>query len=271
MTKPAIVMYTGLALALAFGVTRYKFPGGMLLAITVASSLCAFLGIKSDSAPQISPAMFAAIGALNLRVVFSPRFWTPIVVFVVIDFLGGIGKFIGLTANTNIQDSEGNVPHLARALYVDGAGTTLGSLLGTSSLIAFIESAVGIKAGGRTGLTAVVCGVLMAASIAFAPVMHWVPSQAIAGVLLFVGYLLLPGVGDGGVRLTGNRFDTAVSVIMGVVSFVTFGLDKALAVGFWAYFVQSLIRPDAGSVQRFWLGAIAILLTCTIAWQAFVS
>jgi AGZA family xanthine/uracil permease-like MFS transporter len=173
LTGPALVLYAGLILSLLFGITRLKFPGGMLLAIIVAALLCAALGIKSDAAPQISPKMLLSVGHLNLGVMVDPRLWSPIIVFFVIDFLGGIGKFIGLTANTNIQDSDGNVPHLSRALYVDGAGTVLGSLLGTSSLIAFIESAVGIKAGGRTGLTAVVCGVLMAASMAFAPLMHW--------------------------------------------------------------------------------------------------
>ena len=269
--RPAIVLYTGLCLALLFGVTRFKFPGGMLLAIVAAAVVCATLRITSDSAPRISAKMFQAVGQMNLKVVADPRFWSPILVFVVIDFLGGIGKFIGLTANTNIQDSDGNVPNLKRALYVDGAGTVIGSLLGTSSLIAFIESAVGIEAGGRTGLTAVVCGLLMTASIGIAPLMHWIPSVAISGVLLFVGYLLLPGAGKGGIQLTGVRFDIVVSVIMGLVSFVTFGLDKALAVGFWAYFIRSITQPGTRPLQRIWLGAIALLLSGTIAWQAFVA
>jgi hypothetical protein len=62
-----------------------------------------------------------------------------------------------------------------------------------------------------------------------------------------------------------------VSIIMGLVSFMTFGLDKALAVGFWAYFIQSLTKSNARPAQRIWLGTIAILLTGTIAWQAFVA
>jgi AGZA family xanthine/uracil permease-like MFS transporter len=271
IARPALVLYAGLLLSFAFGATRLKFPGGMLVAIIASALVCAALGMVSTAAPAVSVKMLSAVGKLNLSIALDPRFWSPILVLFVIDFLGGIGKFIGLTANTNIQDAGGNVPHLSRALYVDGAGTVLGSLLGTSSLIAFIESAVGIKAGGRTGLTAVVCGLLMAASIALAPVMQWIPAQAIAGVLLFVGYLLLPGVGGGRVSASSGPFDIGVAVVMGGVAFFTLGLDKALALGFWAYFAKSFTDPSARPRDRFWLGLIAAVLTGTIVWQLFTA
>ena len=270
-SKPAMVLYAGVAFSFVFGVTRLRFPGGLLLCILLCAGLCAVLGISSSAAPSLSSRMTQAAGRLQLSVLFDPRFWSPILVFFVIDFLGGIGKFIGLTANTNIRNAQGEVPNLSRALYVDGFGTVLGSWLGTSSLIAFIESAVGIEAGGRTGLTAVVCGLLMAAGITLTPLMRWVPAQAIAGVLLFVGYLLLPGVGGGGKRIATGRFDVIVSVLMGVVSFVTFGLDKALAIGFWFYFFRSLTDSAASATGRFWLGTIAALLTGTLWWQTNVG
>ncbi len=271
LTHSAVVLYVGLVLCLTFGISRFKFPGGLLLAIVACAALCAFWGIKNAAPPQVSSKMLQAIGQLHIDVVADPKFWSPILVFFVIDFLGGIGKFIGLTANTNIHDQGGNVPNISRALYVDGGGTILGSLLGTSSLIAFIESAVGIEAGGRTGLTALVCGLLMAASIALAPLMQWVPPQAISGVLLFVGYMLLPGVGGGSTRLKSDRFDVVIALIMGAVSFITFSLDKSLAIGFWFYFFRSLGTKGDSNTRRVWLGSIAGLLTATIIWQMHLS
>lgn len=180
--------------------------------------------------------------------------------------MGGIGKFIGLTVSTNIQDKDGNVPNIQRGLYVDGAGTILGSLLGTSSLIAFVESAVGIKAGGRTGLTAIVCGLLMAGSITFSPFLTWVPAEAAAGVLVFVGYLLLPAFWDWENRRVSNRFDLIIGGMMGVVSVATFSLDKSLAIGFWAYFLHGVF-VGGEKKPSYWLAGIAVVLTATIIWQ----
>lgn len=269
-THLAYVLYIGLLLAVILGLPRLRFRAGLLVSMLVGSFVCYLWGIKAASPPQLSTDMYQAIGALDLSVIFQPNYWSPIIVFFVIDFLGGIGKFIGLTANTNIQDEHGNVPNLQRGLYVDGAGTIAGSLMGTSSLIAFVESAVGIEAGGRTGLTAIVCGILMAGSLVFAPLLQWVPAEAAAGVLIYVGYLLLPKPSiDKGLSRT-EIFDIGIAVAMGLLSLVTFSLDKAMALGFWAYFVMGII--DGGKKKELaWLGGIAAVLTVTIIWQLWVA
>ena len=266
-TNSAFVLYSGLFLSVVFSITSFRFPGGMLVAILIGALLCSFFGIKADTPPQFSSKMLDALGRLRLEIVFNPVSWSPIIVFFIIDFLGGIGKFIGLTANTNIQDDKGNVPNLTRALYVDGAGTVIASFLGTSSLIAYVESAVGIEAGGRTGCTSVVCGLLILASLVLTPVMRWIPAEAVAGVLLFVGYLLLPWVGGNGIDQNTRRFDIYIAVVMGIISFITFSLDKALAFGFWAYFIQSFTHTEVTPTGRVWLGGIAAILTGTIVWQ----
>ncbi|TAL03293.1 MAG: NCS2 family permease, partial [Rhodospirillaceae bacterium] len=116
-----------------------------------------------------------------------------------------------------------------------GFGTMGGSLLGTSSLITFVESAVGIAAGGRTGITAIVCGVLMLVSLVFTPLVGLVPVAATAGVLIYVGWLLLPIRQFRESPELFGRFDVLIAIIMGVLSFLTFGLDKALLAGFVLY------------------------------------
>jgi AGZA family xanthine/uracil permease-like MFS transporter len=266
VTSHAYILYIGFAISAALSWRQLRFPGGMLVAIIVGSVLCKLWGINVATAPSSSGNMFQAVGQLDWRVALSPIYWSPIIIFFIIDFVGGIGKFIGLTVSTNIQDKDGNVPNIARGLYVDGAGTVLGSILGTSSLIAFVESAVGIKVGGRTGLTAVVCGLLMAGSITFSPFLTWVPAEAAAGVLLFVGYLLLPAFWDWDNKKVSNQFDLIIAIIMGVVSVATFSLDKSLAIGFWAYFLQGVF-VGGEKKSSYWLAGIAVVLTATIIWQ----
>ncbi|TAL03524.1 MAG: NCS2 family permease, partial [Rhodospirillaceae bacterium] len=134
----AVIMYITFAVAFLLGLKLFKFPGGMLVSIIVGAILCRVFGIVADKPAQLSSDMFLAIGQANiLSVLKNPHFAPVMLVFFIVDFYGGIGKFIGLTAATNIQ-SQGKVPNIEKALYVDGFGTMGGSLLGTSSLITFV-------------------------------------------------------------------------------------------------------------------------------------
>ncbi len=235
-THEAIILYVTFAVAFLFGLGQLKkFPGGMLIAIIAGSALCAVYGIVADHPAKMSSDMFLALGQAHLISVFkNPHFFPVMLVFFIVDFYGGIGKFIGLTAATNIQ-SNGKVPNIGRALYVDGFGTMGGALMGTSSLITFVESAVGIAAGGRTGVTAIVCGLLMLASLVLTPLVGLVPVAATTGVLVYVGWLLLPVRQFRESPELFGRFDLLIALAMGLLSFLTFSLDKALLLGFLFY------------------------------------
>jgi AGZA family xanthine/uracil permease-like MFS transporter len=258
------VMAFGLIVAFLLGMKRLNFPAGMMVAIV----LCALLHhrlIPAQSSAAATGDRFASLGKLDFSVFADRRFWLPVVVFFVLDFFEGIGEFIGMTGNTTIQDKDGNVPNMKQALWIDGLGTIFGSFLGTSSLIVFVESAVGIKAGGRTGLTAVVCALLMIASVwagfYYAPLLALIPAQAASGVLVYVGYLILSGAVAG--KEPDSAFDRAVALIMGATSLVTFSLDKSLAFGLWAYFGASF----KGAKPAWWLAAIAGALTMAIVFS----
>lgn len=258
LSNEAIVMYVGLLVSVLLGLRRFKLTGGMLVSIIVATIVCKLLGIVAKTPATLSTDMFSAILQFNIvSVIADPRCLSVVLIFFIIDFYGGIGKFIGLTAATNLQ-SGGKVRNIEKGLYVDGIGTVLGSALGTSSLIAFVESAVGIAAGGRTGITAIVCGVLMLGSLVFTPLVGWVPVEATAGILLYVGWLILP------VRQQSDSFgtfDKVVAVIMGLISLLTFSLDKAMLVGFLAYAIRQLCsRSQTETINWYLLGA-ALLLT----------
>lgn len=271
LTSPlAIVLYTGLAISIVLGLRRLHFPAGMIVAI-ISSSLLYHVLIKTPPASLLSGGnVLASIAQLDFSGFLRSSFWVPVIVFFVLDFFEGIGGFIGMTAGTTIQDKNGNIPNIKQGLWVDGLGTMGGAFMGTSSLIIFVESAVGIKAGGRTGLTAVICAIWMLicaiASFYFAPLLGWFPAQAVAGILVYVGYLLLSGSVESRKEDGLTCFDYSVMAIMSLISFATFSLDKSLALGFWAYFALSLIP---GKIQKpsWWLGAIAAAMSAAIVFS----
>jgi len=270
LTSPeAIVLYVGFLAAITLSLKQLRFIGSILVAIIIAAITCKLLGITVKTPPQLSTAMYASSLQLDpISILTDHRALSVVLIFFIIDFFGGIGKFIGLTAATNLQ-SHGQVRNIEKGLYVDGAGTVLGSLTGTSSLIAFVESAVGIAAGGRTGLTAIVCGFLLLISLVFTPLVALVPAEAAAGIALYVGYLLLPIRHFREDKATFGQFDIIVAVMMGGISLLTFGLDKAMLAGFLAYTLRQIILPNE-KLNYYLLATTALLAVSTImqyAWK----
>jgi adenine/guanine/hypoxanthine permease len=261
----AFVLYIGFSAAIILGLKRFRFLGSILVAIIIAAIACRLFGIEVKAPPQLSMAMFASLFRFDPLSVFTDRRGLSVMlIFFIIDFFGGIGKFIGLTAATNLQ-SNGQVRNIEKGLYVDGGGTVLGALTGTSSLIAFVESAVGIAAGGRTGITAIVCGLLLLISLVFTPLVALVPGEAASGIALYVGWLLLPIRQFRDDKTKFGQFDVAVAVMMGAISLFTFGLDKAMLAGFLAYTIHQIISPK--DKVNYYLVATTVLLAVSTVMQ----
>lgn len=265
ISNQAMVLYVGLVTSIVLGLKRFRFAGGMLVAIIIGSVICKFLGITAKTPANISPDMLEATLKFDLFSVFTDtRLLSVLLIFFIIDFFGSIGKFIGLTAATNLQ-SNGQVKNIEKAMYVDGVGTVLGSAVGTSSIITYVESAVGIAAGGRTGITAIVCGLLMLISIAFTPLVAFVPVEATAGILLYVGWLLLPIRHIREATVLFGQFDIVIAIAMGILSLFTFSLDKAMLLGFWAYSGKQFISKNER--VNFYLLGVSIILKIAVAVQ----
>lgn len=258
----AVLLYLGLGLCMVLSLPRKRLAGDILIAIIICVIAARLFGLPAD-VPQVEwTKMFSALGEFNLFDIFlDARVWSSLIVFFLIDFYGSVGKFIGLTAATNLY-SHGKVKNMGRALYVDGAATSFGAFLGTSTMITFVESAIGIAAGARTGLTAVVCGVLMLLSLIFTPLIGIVPVAAMSGVLVYVGYLLLPvqQIKAGGL----TRFDGVVLLLMGLIAFLTFSLDKSMLLGFALYSLKQLLTENRLNP---YLAASTLLMAAAVAIQ----
>ncbi len=216
--------------------------GAFLFSIIISSLYCNSVGIMPDAVPELSMNMLDGIGKIDYFPFVTPSFFTVFLVLFLIDFYGSIGKFIGLTSRTNLYSKNKGLVGIENAMYVDGIGTVGGALLGTTSIITYVESAIGIQAGGRTGLVSLVCGVLIILSLIFTPLISLVPVVATSGVLLYVGYSLLPIEEFRKGELT--YFDILVGIIMGIISFITFSLDRAMLFGFLAYTLRQVVLKE---------------------------
>ena len=255
-SNEAYIFYVGLVLVLIF--RHFKIKGSVLLSIVGAAIFVHFLGVGQPIEPiKLSSEMFAGTFAFDLGVIFNPKIWAVIIVLFILDFYGPIAKFIGLTRNTNIVDSEGNLPRMKEGLAVDGLGTMIGAATGTSNLITYVESAVGIGEGGRTGLVAVVVGILMSLFLFLVPLINLIPVAATTGALFFVGLTIFPSKKE---LKTYSWTDIIAVAIMVLVTFWTFGLDKAMFAGFAAFVVLFIVRGKWRELNPYLVGSTAILL-----------
>ncbi|MDO4966597.1 MAG: NCS2 family permease [Lachnospiraceae bacterium] len=119
---------------------------------------------------------------------------TLVITFCIIDMFDTIGTLVGTASRAGMVDKDGNMPNMKEALLSDAIGTVTGSLTGTSTVTTFIESASGVEAGGRTGLTAITCGLVFLACIFLAPIAAIIPAAATSSALVYVGILMIMGL-----------------------------------------------------------------------------
>jgi AGZA family xanthine/uracil permease-like MFS transporter len=259
ITPKVIALLIGFVISVILGIKKLKFPGGMLVAIIVGAVYCTVNGIVSKT-PATSN--WNDMVSLCFKIDFIPtlKILPVFLIFFLIDFYGSIGKFIGLTATTNLRQKDGSLPRIAKAMGVDAGGTILGAFVGTSSIITYVESAVGIKMGGRTGIVAIVCGILMIVSLLFTPLIGLVPVEATSGILIYVGYLLMRDT-DSPNDKNLDKFFLAIVIIMGLISFFTFSLDKAMMIGFIAYSIRQVFFEK---IVNWYLISSTILITASV-------
>ncbi|MEJ2336572.1 MAG: NCS2 family permease [Gemmatimonadales bacterium] len=192
--EPALAM---LGFALIAALAWRRVPGSVLLGIlatTVAGlplGLTSFQGIVS-APPDPRPTLLAMDFAATLEVGFV----TVVFTFLFVDLFDTAGTLIGVAHRANLLDEDGRLPRLNRALLADSSATIAGSMLGTSTVTSYIESATGTNVGGRTGLTAVVVAGLFGLTLFFAPLAAMIPAYATSSALLFVAALMARGLAE---------------------------------------------------------------------------
>ncbi len=192
LSQPSVLLAVCGLLVTAMLLVR-KVTGALLygmLGVTLASMA---LGITKLPAALVSmpPSLTPLFLKLDLLGTLQPRVFPVVLVTFVIALLDTIGSLIGLSMRADLVDRDGNLPEIERPMLADAVATTLAPLLGTTTTGAYVESAAGIEAGGRTGFTALVVAVLFAVSLFLAPLFGMVPPFACGVVLVLIGAFMI--------------------------------------------------------------------------------
>ena len=157
-----------------------------------------------------------------------------------VDVFDTAGTLVGVATRANMLDAQGKLPRLSKALLADSGATVAGALLGTSSTTSYVESAAGVEAGGRTGLSAVVTGCLFLLCLFISPLAQSIPSFATSAALLFVACLMIRSIAD----LEWDDITETAPAIVGAVSMpLSYSIADGIGLGFISY---ALIKLLAG-------------------------
>lgn len=207
MVLSVVTMFVGLFAIVVLAQRGVK--GAVLLGMLIASIIywageAIFLG-TNPFASLTTASFVPAFGDMVSTTLFKFNFqgfaqigWftaiTLIVTFCIIDMFDTIGTLVGTASRAGMLDKDGKMPNMKQALLSDAVGTVVGSVTGTSTVTTFVESASGVEAGGRTGLTALTTGIMFLACIFIAPIAGIIPAAATSSALIYVGVLMVAGL-----------------------------------------------------------------------------
>ena len=180
--------------------------------------------------------------ALNLKGGIGLSVVEIIFVFLFVDMFDNVGTLVAVTRRAGLVQPDGSIPRLNRILAADSASMFVGALAGTSPVTSYIESAAGVAAGGRTGLTSVVVGLLFLGTLVLAPVVQAIPAAATAPALILVGALMMGALAEIEWSDPGQAIPAFLTV---VITPLSYSITNGLAFGITSYAVLKLIRGQA--------------------------
>ena len=243
--KPPVVL-AAIGFILIVVLDKYRVPGAILIGIVTVTVLSFFFGGNKfggifSAPPSIAPTFMQ----LDVRGAIKGGILNVVLVFFLVELFDATGTLMGVAKRAGLL-VPGKMERLNKALLADSAAIFAGSLLGTSSTTAYAESAAGVQAGGRTGLTALTVAVLFLACLFISPLAGVVPAYATAPALFFVACLMLR-------ELTELDWDDSTEVVPGVVTALmmpfTYNIANGLAFGFITYAALKLFTGKAKQVH----------------------
>jgi len=243
---PVLVAIFGFLLMAVLMIRR--FPAAILIGILATAFLAYVTRVAPPPKawvslpPSISPILFS----VDFRGALNWGFFPIVLTIFIMAFVDTMGTLIGVSARAGFLDENGNLPQIERPMTVDALSVIFAALVGTSTSGAFIESATGVEAGGRTGLTAVVTAICFLGTLFFSPFISAIPPQAYGPALIVVGLLMLSPI-------TRIRFDDFTELIpaFAVVALMSFTYNVGIGItaGFVLYPFCKLVSGRVGEIK----------------------
>ncbi|MGH7184678.1 MAG: NCS2 family permease [Pseudomonadota bacterium] len=224
---------------------RLKVPGAIIIAILATTTAGILLGVSEfkgifSAPPSLAPTFLA----MDLRAATNLGLVAIIFTFLFVDLFDNTGTLIGVAHRAGLIGPDGRIPRLGRALVSDSSAAMVGAALGTSTTTSYIESAAGVKAGGRTGMTAVVVAILFLAALVLSPLANPIPGYATAPALLYVACLMTRGLTEIDWE---DATEFAPAVITAIAMPLTFSITDGIALGAIVY---AALMPVAGRARE---------------------
>ena len=218
---------------------RLAVPGAIIIAILVTALAGILLGVSPfagvvDTPPSLAPTFLQ----LDLRGAFDIGIATVVFVFLFVDLFDNTGTLVGVAHRAGLLDEHGKLPRIGRVFIADSLAAMAGAVLGTSTVTSYIESAAGVKAGGRTGLVGITVAALFLLTLFFAPLAGSIPAYATAPALLFVACLMARGLAE---LDWDDVTEYAPAVVAALAMPLTFSIANGIAFGFIAYAAVKLL------------------------------
>ena len=259
MVLTVITMFVGLFVIVILAKKGIK--AAVLLGMLVASVIywageALFLGVNpfaslstASFVPPFSDMMEVTFFKFNFQGFLEIGWFTAItlvITFCMIDMFDTIGTLVGTASRAGMVDKDGNMPNMKEALLSDAIGTVAGACTGTSTVTTFVESASGVEAGGRTGLTALTTGVLFLACMFIAPIAAIIPAAATSSALIYVGVLMLMGLKN----VDFSDLDQMVPVALMLIAMpISSSIGHAIGLGLISYTVIKVFSGKAKEVS----------------------
>ena len=248
-TNPSTLL-AGLSFLLISILSIRKIPGAIIIGILTVTLISIFLNLVEFEGvfalpPDVTPVFMELdiIGALDVAMI------SVIVSFLFVNLFDTAGTLFGVATRANLVQESGNIVDLDKALKVDSSSSVFGSFLGCAPVTSYVESSAGIEAGGRTGMTAVVVGVLFLLATFLSPLAAAIPAYATAGALIYVAILMLSGMES---LNWDEQSELLPALIMIVMIPLTFSIANGIALGFLAYVS---IKVFVGEISKISSGA----------------
>lgn len=259
MVLSVVTMFIGLFVIVILahkGVKAAVLLGMLVAAVVYWAGSFAFLGVNpfaslatASFVPPFADMAATTLFKFNFQGFMDMGVFTAvtlIITFCIIDMFDTIGTLVGTATRAGMVDKNGKMPQMKAALIADAVGTIAGSLTGTSTVTTFIESASGVEAGGRTGLTALTTGVLFLACIFIAPVAAIIPAAATSAALIYVGVLMVGGLK----KIDFDKMDQVLPVSLMLIAMPISGsIGHGIGLGLIAYTVLKLFTGKAKEVS----------------------
>lgn len=210
-----------------------KVKGDLLIGIVVTALIGIPMGITQfNGVASLPPSLSPIFMQFDFSQIFTFDMLIVVFTFLFVDIFDTLGTLVGVSSKAKMLDKNGSIPNAKKAFMADSIGTTVGAMLGTSTVTTYVESAAGVSEGGRTGLTALITAACFFLALFFAPIFIAIPGAATAPALVLVGLFMLSPIKD----LDLTDYSEAIPAFICIIAMpLTYSIAEGITLGLLAY------------------------------------